>query len=259
MKKMAARFVRLCVLGLFLSALSQGAGVHYEKGVTEFGRGYAAWDKDAFETSIRDLRSSCEENPDSALTHYALGVACFHLMVYFENGEKRLERAAAQYMDEAEKALTRVLALDAKQAESHALLATLYGMRIQKNWLHAVRYGPLIQKHYDLAMLYGSESPRVCYLSGAGYYHMAKGKNDYLKAVSFLKKAQTKYEGEKSGEGGDGLPVWGYSSCFYFLGKSYIKLNDDAAARVSFEMALKLQPSHFLAKQAIQELDMKKR
>ena len=58
-------------------------------------------------------------------------------------------------MDAALAALSRAVKLDARHAESHALLGTLYGMKIDGNLLRAGAFRARVEKHCKAALEFG--------------------------------------------------------------------------------------------------------
>ena len=81
--------------------------------------------------------------------------------------------AAAAALDAAAEALTHAVKLDAHHAESHALLGTIYGMKISENMLRAVWLGPRVQSELKLALATGANNPRVQYLLGMSQFFTA--------------------------------------------------------------------------------------
>ena len=71
------------------------------------------------------------------------------------------EAAAKAVLDAAVDPLTLAVKLVEGHAESHALLSTLYGMKINGNLLRGVRFGPRVAKHQERALQHGASNPRV--------------------------------------------------------------------------------------------------
>ncbi len=145
-------------------------------GIKEFSAAYQAWDGGRFGTAAELFRQACTKAPDSSVNFYWQGAARFHRLLQLR-GQPESEantKAAAAAMEGAVAALETAVKLDAQQAESHALLGTLYGMKINGSMLRAVRYGPSVAKHQKQALQFGAENPRVRYLLGTGLFHTAE-------------------------------------------------------------------------------------
>jgi hypothetical protein len=87
-------------------------------------------------------------------------------MLYLQNQAPSAQntRMAEGEAESAIHALEAAVAIDPNHAESHALIGTLLGMKIDDSALRAIRYGPALSRHRDLAIKHGSSNPRVRYL-----------------------------------------------------------------------------------------------
>ena len=85
-----------------------------------------------FGAAVELFRQACTNASATATNFYWLGTAEFHRMLQLlglpESQTNKLAAGAA--LDAAVAALTQAVKLDASHAESHALLGTLYGMKI---------------------------------------------------------------------------------------------------------------------------------
>ena len=93
-------------------------------------------------------------------------------------------------------ALTQAVKLDASHAESHALLGTLYGMKISGNMLRAVWLGPRVQLELKLALAAGAKNPRVQYLLGMCQFYTALKTASRREALANLLAAEKLFEAE---------------------------------------------------------------
>ena len=102
------------------------------RGIAEFTAAYQAWDGGRFGTAAEWFRQAGAKDPGASVNFYWQGAARFHRMIQLRGlaASAADTKAAAAAMDEAVVALETALRLDPKHAGSHALLGTLYGMKI---------------------------------------------------------------------------------------------------------------------------------
>lgn len=214
-------------------------------GVREFNAAYHAWDGDRFKSAADQFRQATRKDPHRSLYFSWLGTAHFHQMLQLRSqAATRANQAAADAaMDAALAALNTAVKLDDRDAESHALLGTLYGMRIGGNLMRAVRFGPRVQKHRDRALAYGPENPRVLYLMGTCQFSTAKKPAALREALATLQAAEKGFAVEARQPGGPLEPRWGYSSCLTFIGRAYEGLGQETEAEQYFRKALRLHPA----------------
>src|SRR5512134_577174 len=145
-------------------------------GVVEFTAAYQAWDGQRFAAAAELFRQATANAPGSSTSFYWLGAAQFHRMLQLRGLPASSTNALAvtAAMDAALAALSSAVKLDERHAESHALLGTLYGMKIDGNLVRGARFGPRVQKHCKQALEFGAENPRVRYLLGTCQFHTAK-------------------------------------------------------------------------------------
>lgn len=214
-------------------------------GIAEFTAAYQAWDGGRFGTAAEYFRQAGAKDPGSAVNFYWRGAALFHRMLQLRDHDAK---AADSAMEAAMGSLDTALTLDANHAESHALLGTLYGMKIQGGMLRAIRYGPSVQEHQKQALRCGPDNPRVRYLLGTGLLHTAKddaGRRDALKTLLYAEKlfAEEAKRPAKPLE-----PRWGRSSCRTFIGRTYESLGKRTEAADYYRMALAEHPADHEAK-----------
>jgi tetratricopeptide (TPR) repeat protein len=150
-------------------------------------------------------------------------------------------------LQDAMMAFQSAIAKDPNHAESHALMGTLYGMKIQGSVLRAVRYGPRLQKHQKQALAFGANNPRVLYLYGTGLHHTAKKPADFRKALDTLSSAEKLFLEEAKREPKPLEPRWGLSSCRTFIGLTYIELGQKQQAAAYFRKSLADHPNDHVA------------
>jgi tetratricopeptide (TPR) repeat protein len=163
-------------------------------------------------------------------------------------------KAAEAAREEAIRVLESALALDPDHAESHALLGTLYGMKIKGGLVAAIRFGPRVQEHQKKALKSGATNPRVRYLLGAGQLHTAKDAAGQREALDTLLAAEKLFSHEVKRTPKPLAPRWGYSSCLAFIGKTYELMGKHDEALKYYRKALAMHPADHSAAGGIKRL-----
>lgn len=221
-------------------------------GVEEFYAAYKAWDASGFAKAAELFGKAAKNQSTSAVYKYWEGISQFHRMLQIESRPGGKESPPAQFaLDAAMEAFDLALELDAEHAECHALLATLFGMKIHSNMLNAVRYGPMLQHHQKEAVRLGADNPRVQYLLGVGLLHTAKDDDAKRKALDTLLAAEKLFTEEASKSCDPLSPRWGSISCRTFIGVAYKMLGRNAEAINYFNRALAEHPSDHIARQEL--------
>ena len=223
-------------------------------GIAAFQTAWQAWDAAGFANAADDFRKAAARTPGSPVNFYWLGVAQFHRMLHFQNRSQPDKRGAAAAMEAAIAALDQALQADPKHAECHALLGTLYGMKIHGGLLRALRYGPRVQRHQQQALANGPNNPRVRWLLGTGLLHTAKSQADRRKALDTLLAAEKLFIAEAARPAEPFEPRWGLSSCRTFIGRAWLQLGDKAQAARYFRLALADHPNDHIAKSELAKL-----
>ena len=243
----------LAILMLFAALLAR-ADIAADKltaaGVAEFTAAYKDWDGQRFGAAAELFRQATTNAPASCANYYWLGAAEFHRMLQLQSMPSWTTNTAAAdaAMDAALEALQAAVKLDERHAESHALLGTLYGMKINGNLLRAARFGPRVMKHQNKAMEFGALNPRVRYLLGAGQFHTAKKRAAQQEALATLLTAEKLFGLEARRARGPLEPRWGRSSCLTFIARTCELLGQRAEAASYFRKALTEHPADHLAK-----------
>lgn len=216
-------------------------------GIAEFNSAFQAWDGARFARASELFRQATVLAPNNVTNFYWLGVTEFHHMLQL--------RSVPGHDDEAETAQTAALAalttavkLDMHNAECHALLATIYGIKIGDHWIRALQLGPRTMSHSATALKEGASNPRVRYLLATGEFYMSSGAADLRKALKNLLLAETYFASEATNAPGALEPRWGRSSCHTFIGLTYEKLGDRARAAEYFRKSLAEHPADELAR-----------
>jgi tetratricopeptide (TPR) repeat protein len=226
-------------------------------GITEFTAAYQAWDGARFGTAAELFRQAGTNAPANVTNFYWLGAAEFHRMLQLRANPTNAPAADAA-MEAAVAALTTAVKLDGRHAESHALLATLYGMKINGGVLRAAWYGPRVAKHQNQAMEFGATNPRVRYLLGMCQFHTAKKPAAWQETLATLLAAEKLFEAEAKVAAAPLEPRWGHDSCLTFIGRTYEMLGQPAEAADYFRKALEKHPQDSLAQAGLKRVTEKK-
>lgn len=225
-------------------------------GVAEFNAAYRAWDAARFQAAADLFRQACTNAPGSCTNFYWLGAAEFHRALQFRSlpATPANEAAADAALDAALAALLVAVNLDKQHAESHALLGTIYGMKINGNLLRAARFGPRVAKHRDLALASGANNARVRYLLGTCQFHTARKPAAWREALASFLLAEKLFAAEAEQPAGPLDPRWGRSSCLTFIGRTYELLGQRAEAANYLRRALLAHPADHIAKAALERV-----
>ncbi len=243
---------RLLILSLWLSAAALRADTSTNlppalSGVAEFNAGYQSWDEKSFARASELFQQATAQAPDNATNFYWLGASEFHRMLLLRSlaGQTTVADAAQAA---ALKALNQAVKLDPHQAESHALLGTIYGIRISDLWVRAIFLGPRVMSQRDAALADGGKNPRVRYLLGTCEFYTASKPADWEKTLQTFLLAEKLFEAEATEPVAPLEPRWGRSSCRTFIGLTYEKLGERALAADYFRKALAENTTDSLAR-----------
>lgn len=229
-------------------------------GVAEFNAAHRDWDGPRFGAAVELFRRATTNAPANSTNFYWLGVAQFHRMLHLEHSAgSKTNKAVIEAMREAAlEALTAAAKLNDADAESHALLGTLYGMKIEGGFFRALRFGPSVASHQERALKHGADNPRVQYLYGMCQFHTAKKTAEWQTALQTLLKAGKLFEAEAKTTAAPLAPRWGYDSCLTFLGRTYELLGQRKEAEDYFRKALAMHPADHLAKEGLKRVTEEK-
>jgi tetratricopeptide (TPR) repeat protein len=222
-------------------------------GIKEFTAAYKDWDGQRFSAAAELFRQTTTNAPVSCTNYYWLGAAEFHHMLQLRSLPVTPANtlAADAAMDTALAALETAVKLDERHAESHALLGSLYGMKISGNLLRGARFGPRVARHRKKAMEFGAQNARVRYLLGTCQFHTAKKPAAQREALATLLSADDLFAAEARRPAGPLEPRWGRSSCLTFIGRTYERLGQRAEAADYFRKALAEHPADHVAKEGL--------
>ncbi len=218
------------------------------RGIDAFERGSRAWDLAEMSAAAALFDEARGAAPDSRLAHYWAGVAAFHAaLMTLGGGDDEGVRRAEPFLDRATAALQRATALDRGDAESHALLGAIVGLRMAASPSTWLWRGPAWQRHRRQALRFGADNPRIHYLAGMSALHAPAPFGGARKARDSLVRAAQLFEAERAAEGSPTAPRWGYDHCQAFLGKVYEAMEDRERAATHYRRSLAANARHPVA------------
>lgn len=226
-----------------------------EAGLKHFRDGTRSWNFAAFTNAAALFSQAAEVSPDSRAAHYWRGTALFHAVLHrmADGNQIRADAVAADLAHDALQALEQAVRLDAADAESHALIATLTGMLISANPFAAFRHGRTVMRHRHLALEAGPANPRVHYLIGTSQYHAPRLLGSRDDGMAALKQAAALFTAEQTIEADPGAPRWGHAHCLAFIGRLYQDQRDKDNAMRYYREALALNPELRMAKEGLKQ------
>ena len=171
-----------------------------------------------------------------SITRYTVAYVNWRLFTV-PDGVPADDRAAL--LDDAVELLTRNLESDDGNAESHALLASVYGMQIDSAW-KGMTLGRRASRASARALELAPGNPRVLLQDGVGKLHtpaMFGGGADRAEAMMLRAVAAFRTEPRDRP-----WPRWGLVDAYAWLGQINVERDDLAAARRYYEQALDLEP-----------------
>jgi tetratricopeptide (TPR) repeat protein len=252
---MLRKTLLLSLVGTILVRADPAADKLTAAGIAEFTAAYQAWDGARFVKAADLFHQAGVKAPNSAINPAWRGAALFHRMLQLQSASE--PKGASAAMDAAVASLESAIKLDSGNAESHALLGTLYGMKIEGSMLRAIRYGPTVQKHQEQALKNGATNPRVRYLLGTGQFHTADDAASRREALNTLLAAEKLFKAEAAKPAKPFEPRWGHSTCLTFIARSYEALGQKTEAVTYYQKALAVHPADHVAKAGLARLNAK--
>ena len=190
----------------------------------------------AVRTDLADLLDAGPTARQRSVTRYTIAYVSWRLFT-IPDAVPADDRAAL--LDDAVDLLTRDLEADDGNAESHALLAGVYGMQIDSAW-KGMTLGRRASRASARALELAPGNPRVLLQDGVGKLHtprMFGGGAD--RAEALLLRAVAAFRTEPPDRP---WPRWGRIDAWAWLGQISAGRGDLALARRYYERALDLEP-----------------
>jgi tetratricopeptide (TPR) repeat protein len=190
------------------------------------------------ESLLQSLRTQLEQrlsqDANDAQTPYQLAQVQVYLADVYE--ARKDKKSAGTAVDKAIEAAQRSLQLNEKSADTHSLLADLYGRKISLGsaMFAGPKYGPKIDQENQRAMALDDKNPRVWASSGRKFLMAPKMfGGDVPKAIESFQKSLALDPSQ------DETWVW--------LAKAYQKQGDKSKAQDAIQHALQLNPQNTFA------------
>lgn len=198
-------------------------------------------DRAQLQQTVAQLAAAAEKAPNDYAAQHSLAVGCSYLAeVMIEQRERKPARPVAE---QGIKAGEKAVALKPAAAESHRVLATLYGQAIT-DVMSGLSYGPKAKSAISKAMELAPKSSMVWVAQGVGNYYLPTALGGGTQnAIASLRKAIEL--DPKNAE------------AYLWLGVSLRKENKDAEARQALAKALELNPNRVWVKQQLEKTPAK--
>lgn len=226
-------------LNFWTSSFSQELDSLIGQGKKLIEEGFVHSNKDQLDQGLSLLEEGRSQHRNNPLLNYYSGLANYRFANYFM--ETANNKMVKSHLEKAIRYLQKSIKLNKSDPESHALLASCYGMKISTNPFLAMTMGPRSAQEFKIAEKLNSKNPRLYLLRGVGKYFTPKlfggGKE---KALTDLQKAARLFRHETVP---DSLrPRWGRIELHAWMGKIYLELDKFAEAREHLRVALAIEP-----------------
>jgi len=197
-------------------------------------------DLQGIESAIAFVDRGLTLHPGHQLLRHYRGYASYRAgsLAFGQFGPAR----ARQYFEQAVGVL-EPLTRGATIPETHAVLASVYGMQIATSRVSMVagmRLGPKASESMARAVEAGPRNPRVWVLRGISAFNTPSTFGGGVdKAASYLERALVLFAADTPRAS---LPTWGRVDAHVWLGQTYAKQGKREAARSQYQAALALQP-----------------
>lgn len=180
-------------------------------------------------------------HPADPLLHHYYGYALYRLASRHGCDEEADPRCVWNLLERAERAL-EASAEHGPMAETHALLASVYGLMIGENPSLGASLGSRIDGLQVDALALGPDNPRVWLLKGIGDFYTPEAYGGGVEpALAALERSARAFETDAPVPP---QPRWGRADVHVWLGQVYQAKGDVDQARVQYERALAIEPSN---------------
>lgn len=174
--------------------------------------------------------------PEDALLHHFLGFSLYRQAAVMHDDPEQ-----SQILDAAQAALERSAAIR-PLPETHALMASVHGLRIGANPTLGATLGQQSREEQATAARLGPDNPRVWLLRGISAFFTPEAFGGGLeRAGEYLDRSLELYEADDPERP---LPRWGRPDAHVWRGRVHEGLGQAELARAEYEAALALEPEH---------------
>ncbi len=192
------------------------------------------------EARLAEARALAERavagHPDDALLHHYLGFALYRQAAVMHDDPEQ-----ERILDAAEAALARSAAIR-PLPETHALLASVQGLRIGANPSLGASLGERSREQRSIAARLGPDNPRVWLLSGIGAFYTPQPFGGGMERAGEHLDRSLELFGQDHPD--PPLPRWGRADAHLWRGRVYEEVGDVDRARGEYEAALAIEPEY---------------
>ena len=178
-------------------------------------------------------RSAPERLP---LVHYAVAYAGWRLAT--NPSISKSERD--DLLDEAESHLKRALVLEDSFAEAHALLSSVYGLKVANSPMKGFLLGSRAGSALDKAVALAPGNPRVLVSQGVSKFKTPRMFGGNPKEAETLLRRAVEHASKQPADAP--FPAWGRFDAHVWLGQVLAQRGDTAGARAEYGKALDVAP-----------------
>ncbi len=197
-------------------------------------------------TAVKELLGSQLTDDQRSIARYTVAYLNWRLF-FLTDSSADDEREAL--LDEALELLGADVAENDANAESHALMASVYGLQISQSRLRAAFLGTRAGRASARAAELEPNNPRVLLLDGIGKLNTPRafgGGED--RAEALLLRAAAAFRTEPPGRP---WPRWGRIDAYAWLGQVAVRRGDADAARRYYLQALDIEPEFAWVRQVL--------
>jgi tetratricopeptide (TPR) repeat protein len=237
------RMLTLAVLSGVLAAVWVPLVAHAQGTLPTFIRdaesqledGRSTLDLDSLSAARSAFQSCVQQDSSNARCYYDLGRTDSYIAQAIERHKDK--SAAQRALDSGIENMQRSIAIDASSADSHALLADLYGRKIGLGGMFAaMRFGPKAEAEAKRALELDVNNPQAYVVLGRKLLYSPKTfGGDVDKAIESFRKSTT--------------VAPHYDEGFVWLAIAYIKKGDSGAAKMALDEALRLNSRSAVAQE----------
>jgi tetratricopeptide (TPR) repeat protein len=190
---------------------------------------------DSLSAARSGFQSCVQQDPNNARCYYDLGRTDSYIA---QAKERHKEKAAAQHaLDSGIENIQRSIAIDTSSADSHALLADLFGRKIGLGGMFAaMRFGPKAEAEAKRALELDINNPQAYVVLGRKLLYSPKAfGGDVDKAIESFRKSTT--------------VAPHYDEGFVWLAIAYAKKGDSGAEKAALDEALRLNSRSSVAQE----------
>ncbi len=187
------------------------------------------------------LEQALNANPDNPFVLYAMGYSEYRILCTgFATGDNQL---FDQFSDSAIYHTEKAAADPRLKSDASALLGSVYGMKVSKNWNQAQVLGPKSSRLLAEAVASDSANPRAWFFAGVSQLSTpeAFGGSKKKAAASFLRAI---HYAETASAADSLLPRWGLLDALIWSGRTAEASDDIATAISMYRRVLELAPEY---------------